>query len=192
MSTAGFLIIGAVASLAGGLIQAQQMQAAAAAQAAAVEYQARFQKAAADYEAGQRERQANDARAIAQREAIKRRREGEILMSRQLAVAASQGGATDPSVLNLYGDTFEETELAAGTEIYKGESRARGFIEAANVRRYEGEQALIAGRMRASALRTQGRYQAIGAIIGGIGGAAGALGQINSGGGSSTSGLRYG
>ena len=184
MATAPFLIIGAVASLAGGLVQAMQAQAAASAQAAALEYQARFQQAAADYEAGQLEQQANEARALAQREAIRRRREGELLLSRQIAVAAAQGGAADPSVLTLYGDTFEETELAAGTEIYKGETRARGLIESANIRRYEGEQAIIAGNIQAQAARTAGRYQSIGSILGGIGGAARTYGQRTT--------LRYG
>ena len=172
MATAPFLIIGAAASLAGGLIQASQAQAAAAAEAAAIQYQGQYQQAAAVYEANQLEQQANEARALAQQEAVRRRREGELLLSRQVAVAAAQGGAADPSVLTLYGDTFEETELAAGTEIYKGETRARGLIESANIRRYEGEQAVIAGNIQAQAAQTAGRYQSIGSILSGIGGAA--------------------
>lgn len=192
MASAAVLAIGAVASLAGGVVSAVQAQQAAAAQAAAIQYQAEFQAAAAEYDANQRERQANDARALAQREANKRRQEGDLLLSRQLAVSAAQGGATDPSVLTLFGQTFEDTELAAGTEIYTGETQARGLIDAANVSRYEGGQALVAGQIQADAALTAGRYQSVSSIFKGVSGAAGFYSKYGGSGGTiPTSGYRY-
>lgn len=105
----------------------------------------------AEFEAKQREQQAKEARAIAQREGLERRREQRLIMSQQLARAAATGGASDPSVLDVFADTAEQGELNVQTEIYKGESRAKGLETAAEVRRFEGRQARQASFIEAGA-----------------------------------------
>lgn len=98
-------------------------------------------KATAEFEAKQREQQADEARAVSQRAALERRREARLLQSQQLARAAAVGGASDPSVIDIFADTAERGELAFQTEIYKGETQARGLETAADVARFEGRQA---------------------------------------------------
>lgn len=98
----------------------------------------------AEFEARQREQQAKEARAVSQREALEKRREQRLLESAQLARAAAVGGASDPSVIDIFADTAERGELAVQTALYAGETQARGLETAAEVRRFEGRQARLA------------------------------------------------
>lgn len=104
----------------------------------------------------QAEAEAKQAQAISQREALDRRQEGALLESRQRALAAAQGGSTDPSILNLIGQTAADTERAVQTSLYQGTAQAQGA-------RYRGQVA-----------QAQSRFDATGAILGGIGGGVGA------------------
>ena len=106
-------------------------------------------KATAEFEARQRESQAQEARAVSQRAALEKRREQRLLQSKQLAAAAAVGGATDPSVIDIFARTEERGELAFQTELYRGETQARGLETAADVRRFEGRQAQLASYIQA-------------------------------------------
>lgn len=112
--------------------------------------QGQYQQAAYDAEAASRERQANDERAASQREAIRRSREARMVLSRQQAVAAaSGGGATDATVLDLMGDTAQEGWYQSATALFEGDARARGQLDQAAIARMKGRQAKLAGMIDA-------------------------------------------
>ncbi len=146
MDLAGFAAIATIVSAVGTGVQALGAL-----------QQGRDQKAAYEFEAKQREQQANESRAASQREAQARNREAEAILSRQRTVAAATSGdVTDPSVLDIMGDTAGEADLARRTEIYRGENRARGYQDAAKVARMNADRAM-----------TSARYQALGGVLGG-------------------------
>ncbi|WAX93612.1 hypothetical protein N7E70_018215 [Aminobacter sp. NyZ550] len=111
----------------------------------------REQKARFQYEQKVAAMQADEAAAASQRDAMARYREGKHLLSQQqAAIAGSGGNMTDPSVIKIMGDTAERVELAAETDIYKGEQQARGYNDAAKVAGYNAESAMRAARIRAA------------------------------------------
>jgi hypothetical protein len=103
------------------------------------------QAAMAEAQAAAAERQASEERAASQREAIQRSKEARLVMSRQQAVAAaSGGGATDSTVLNLMGDTASQGWFNQASAVYEGESRGRALEDQAAISRWEGKQAKMA------------------------------------------------
>ena len=82
-------------------------------------------KARAKFEAKQMEANANKAISVSQREAQEIDREGRIQASRALAVAAaSGGGASDPTVMNIMGDLAGGTDYLKSVALYEGKERA--------------------------------------------------------------------
>ena len=105
------------------------------------------QQRAAEYQAQQLTTNAGQAQAVAQRAAMEEIRKSMLLQSRAIAVsAASGGGALDPTVMALVSGLSKEGQLAAETQIYGGEERARSMREQAKATRYEGAQRAEAGR----------------------------------------------
>lgn len=107
-------------------------------------------KKKADYEAKQQERMAGEARAVGQHNALARRREQELVESAALATAASQGGASDASVIDIFGDIAAEGERNVLTETYKGETQARQLEVGAHLTRFGGKQAMTAAMFDAA------------------------------------------
>jgi hypothetical protein len=119
-------------------------------QASAAKQEGREQQSLANYEAAQADTNAKQERASAQRAAIEQRRKARLVQSRQQAVAAASGaGVSDPTVVDIMGDTEAEGEYRALTELYQGEERARGLEDQAATRRYEGRLLKKAGNRRA-------------------------------------------
>ena len=111
----------------------------------------REQKARFQYDQKVAAQQADEATAASQRDAMARYREGKHLLSQQqAAIAGSGGNLTDPSVMDVMGDTTERVTLAAQTDIYKGEQQARGYNDAAKVAGYNAESAMRAARIKAA------------------------------------------
>lgn len=107
-------------------------------------------KRSADYEANHMQVNAGQERAMAQRKAIEDRRAGRLAESRlQATAAASGGGASDPTVVNLAQDIGAESEYNALASLYEGEEQARSLEGAASLRRYEGKMAKKAGTLKA-------------------------------------------
>ncbi len=101
-------------------------------------------------EAKQMEDKAGLTRSISQREAIEERRESDLLQSRALAVAAaSGGGASDPTVINIIADLEEEGLIRSLNAMASGETEARFLERQAGMRREEGKAARTAGRIGA-------------------------------------------
>ena len=113
--------------------------------------QGRAQNRLAQYKAAQLEQKARQERAVSQRKAIDVRRRARTAESRTLALAAaSGGGASDPTVMNLMAGIAGEGEFAAQTAVYEGEERARGAEMGAEGARIEGSQAQTAGYVGAA------------------------------------------
>ncbi|AXV15122.1 hypothetical protein CYG48_05055 [Neorhizobium sp. SOG26] len=107
--------------------------------------------ARAQYEAKVQEQQADEAYAASQRDAAEKYRQGRLMLSQQRAAIAGSGGdLTDPSVLDIMGDTAAEIDLAARTDIYKGDQQARGYNDAAKNSRISGKNALNASYISAA------------------------------------------
>jgi len=115
--------------------------------------QAKAGKAAdrlAQFKAKQLEQKAGQERAVSQRKAASARRTARYAESRALALAAaSGGGASDPTVVNIMAGIAGEGEMAAQAALYEGEERARGSEMGAEASRYEGTQAKRAGYIKA-------------------------------------------
>jgi hypothetical protein len=111
----------------------------------------------AKFQAAQMEQQAGQERASSQRQAIAERRQANIMQSNaQASAAASGGGATDPTVLNITGNLAKEGEYNALSALFAGEERARGQELQATSTRMQGKQA-----------KKQGMISGISTIIGG-------------------------
>lgn len=107
------------------------------------------QDSASRFQAGQMKQQAGQERAAAQRTAIEQRRQAGLANSRVKALAAaSGGGATDPSVINIETANAGAGEYNALSALYQGEEKARGLEMGAGARLYEGSQAKRAGLIK--------------------------------------------
>lgn len=100
----------------------------------------------AKFQAQQLNMKATEERAAASREAADQARKQALVTSRQQALAAAGGGsATDPSILDLMGDTAAQGYVQRGTTVGLGENRARGYEDAAAVQRLNARNARMAG-----------------------------------------------
>lgn len=143
----GFELIAGLAGAAGTVVQTLGTLQAGR------EEQARFQ-----YEQKVQRQQADEAQASSQRDAAARYREGEFILSQQRAGIAGGGGSlADASVIDLMGDTAAEADLAARTEIYKGEQQARGYNDAAKISGINAKNAM-----------NRAKWQAAGGLFAGV------------------------
>lgn len=101
-------------------------------------------------QARQLEAMAGNTRGTAQRSAREERRQAKLASSRALAVAAaSGGGATDPTVVNIMADLEAEGEYRALAQMYEGEEMARSQQAEALARRKEAKNVKRASYMKA-------------------------------------------
>jgi hypothetical protein len=108
------------------------------------------EKGAAKSQALQLEQQAGQDRASAQRAAIDQRRSARYMQSRvQALAAASGGGASDPTIINLQNNIDAAGEYSALTAMYEGEDAARGKEYGAQVARKTGKAAATASYLKA-------------------------------------------
>jgi hypothetical protein len=120
-------VIGTVASTVGTVIGGISSYNASKAQAKAMEIEAQQRRASSQRQAEQKSKEAN------------------LIMSRQLAVAAASGsGASDPTVVDLMSRTAGEGAFQASTIRYGGEEEARGLQNQASFTRAEGRNRLFA------------------------------------------------
>lgn len=143
----GFELIAGLAGAAGTLIQVGGTLQAGKEDQARYEYEQKVQR-----------QQADEAQAASQREAASRYREGKLLASQQRAAIAGSGGSVaDASVIDLMNDTQDEVNLAAQTEIYKGEQQRRGYDDAAKIAGINAKNAM-----------SRAKYQAAGGLFAGV------------------------
>lgn len=102
--------------------------------------------AAATAEGAQAQTQALAARATSQRQAAEERRQGQLAISRaQALAAASGGGATDPTVLDITGDIAAQSEYNALSALYEGNTAASTLEYQARIKKMQASQAKTAG-----------------------------------------------
>lgn len=123
-------------------------------QARAYENAGRQQNLAAQAEAIQLEDNAKTAVGVGQINATEESRLGRLRASRALAVAAaSGGGASDPTVVNLIAKIAGESHYRAMADLYAGNDQARSMRNQAAMTRYGGEMAEAEGKQAARASR---------------------------------------
>jgi hypothetical protein len=99
--------------------------------------------------------------AAAQRDALEAKVQGQLVESRQQAVAAASGGgagADAPSVIRLMTETGARTQYAADSAMYRGLATRDRYYTAASEKRISGDTSLLGGE-----------YGAIGSLLGGFG-----------------------
>lgn len=126
----------------------------------------RAENEAAQAEALQLEAKGKEEFAAAQRVALDKRKEGVLANSRLTALAAASGGGADTgTIVNLMSGITNDADYNARTATYGGVERKTGLFDAAANRRRSGRASLLGAR-----------YDAMGKLIGGVAGAAGAFG----------------
>jgi hypothetical protein len=99
-------------------------------------------------EAAGYERAAGESLAVSQRGAAEIGRQGRLLESQALALAAASGGASDPSVIRALANLAGESTYRKMTALYEGESQAQQNRLAAKLTRRAGREAARAGRLQ--------------------------------------------
>jgi len=100
---------------------------------------ARQRQAAGEFEAQQLDINAGQAKAGAQRVAFQRGQDADLMLSTLRArAAASGGGASDPTVLNLQASLMQQKAYNLAAALYEGNDRARTMRMSAAGKRYEG------------------------------------------------------
>lgn len=105
------------------------------------QYQAgREAQKAANFQADQLRVNAGQAKASAQREAWSVQREADYVASKALAIAAaSGGGASDPTVINLMARNAQEMAYRQQLALYEGDDQARAMRMKADATEYGGK-----------------------------------------------------
>ena len=120
----------------------------------------------AELERALAEEYAGQALAVSQRDAAEARRQSKLIASRSLAVAAaSGGGVSDPTVVNLIANAAGEGEYRARVALYEGEARARSLRQQAILGTMGATQAEAA----LSGRTAQMNLSALGTLIAGTG-----------------------
>jgi hypothetical protein len=104
------------------------------------------QAAQQKFQAQQLDMKAKEERAGATRQAADQAKQQDLIISRQRALAAASGGsATDPTILDLMGDTAAQGYVQQQTTLGMGENQARGYEDAAASARASAKSARMAG-----------------------------------------------
>jgi hypothetical protein len=146
-------------------------------------------KTAADLEANVLEVQAGQTVAAAQRDMFDVQRATRLAQSRAVALsAASGGGASSPTVLNIVGNMAKEGAYNGARALYAGEEQARLMKIQAIEKRRLGQFDMTAGSLAGLATENKGRgaqLSSYGTILNTAGSLFGKYGGAGSGGGAS-------
>lgn len=113
------------------------------------------QQASMQYEADQARINAGQAQAAAQRAVADVRRQGALVQSRALALAAAGGGSTtDPGIVNLIAGNAGEIAYRSAVALYEGEDKARSLEALAKGREYSGAMVVRSAEDRKKAAMT--------------------------------------
>jgi hypothetical protein len=113
----------------------------------------------AKYEAARLTEQGGQEQATSQRAALEERRRKRLTLSRASAVAASQGGAVDPTTLNILSDIEGQGEYNALSALFEGDSAASVLRSQAALRTYEGDRSAEMTRYGGASEAQLTRYQ---------------------------------
>lgn len=142
----GTTILGSVSQEKGAKKQEKAGVEQAQKQAEAALLTGRQRKAVSEFQAVQLDQNAGQAIAASQRDGADVARMARLAESRTLALAAaSGGGASSPTVMNIIADLAGEGAYRKSVALYAGEDKARSMRMAAAGQRWEGDLALEAG-----------------------------------------------
>lgn len=148
------------ASVGVSLYSANKAGKAADKQAALEEQAGQKRKEAAYFEANVLETNATQAVAVAQRNMMDAQRVAKLAESRATALAAaSGGGATSPTALNVISNIAKEGSYNAARALYQGEETARVLRLQAFEKRQQGEFDMTQGSLSGEAARLRGSSQ---------------------------------
>jgi hypothetical protein len=95
---------------------------------------------AASYRADQYRQNASDAEAVGQRRAYNEGEKTKLVMSEALArAAASGGGASDPTIVNIMAKIASEGAYHKAVALYSGEQQAQEMNQRADLEEYSGK-----------------------------------------------------
>jgi hypothetical protein len=121
-------------------------------------------KTAGEFEAQQLEMNAGQSQAASQRVAFQRGQEADLMLSTLRArAAASGGGASDPTVLNLQASLMQQKAYNLAAALYEGNDKARTMRMSAAGKRYEGDL----GVSEAKAARSSYNFAALSSLASG-------------------------
>ncbi len=109
-------------------------------------------------------REAEERRDVAAFEEIKHRKAGEILKARQRVGFAKAGVAPEGTPIDTLEETAIQLETDALTIRRSGEVGARALTASAQLQRFAGRSALLSGRARRRASRTEALGLGVGAL----------------------------
>lgn len=111
--------------------------------------------------ASQLEQQGRAEFAAAQRDALEAKYQSDLVISRQIAVAAASGGGARgvPTVMKILDDTGSRAQQLEESIIYKGLDTRQRYYAAAKVKRISGDSSLIGAI-----------YSGTGNVLGGVAG----------------------
>ena len=113
-----------------------------------------------EFKAKQAERVAADERAAASRESEDQRRKTAYVMSEQKAKAASSGaGVTNPTILDIIGETAQRGDYVSRSKIASGENKASGYLDQAAASRYKGKNAYAGSILTGLGQAAKGIYK---------------------------------
>lgn len=96
------------------------------------------------FQATQLRQEANSVQGAAQRDAFNVQRQTDLVTSRALAVAAaSGGGASDPTVVNIIARDAGQGAYEKAVALYGGADKARYLQEQASAKEFQGREELI-------------------------------------------------
>lgn len=115
----------------------------------------RRKRVASEFEAEQLDQQAGQVVAASQRDALEEKRKADLAASRAIALAAaSGGGVSDPTVVNIIAGLKGEGAYRSAVAIYRGADQARKLRMGASAKRYEGAVAEEGATMEAASYET--------------------------------------
>lgn len=137
-------------------------------QADAYKAEGKAQKSIADYQASQLRYRAGQEKASSQAAAEQERRKARLAISRGTAVAAaSGGGVSDPTVMDILAGLRGEGEYNAKSALYEGEETAKGLEAQAVAAENGGAYESAAAAYKAKATRRASYVQAGGTLMSG-------------------------
>lgn len=123
---------------------------------------ARRKRAAAEFEAGQLEQQAGQTEAASQRTRLEEDRQGRLVQSRAIALAAASGAsASDPTVMKIVSGIASESAYRQNVALYEGEEKARQLRIGAAADRFSGDIGAAASLSQGRALSLQAAGSAV-------------------------------
>ena len=163
-------VLGAATSAAGSLYKGMADKRQGQQQAAALHQ-------SADYQSQLLQQQANAEQAAGQREAEQERLKAARVGSRATAVAAaSGGGVTTPTIVDILDDIASQGELNASIKDYTGKERAAGRLDQAAAGQYNAD-------VQGQAAINRGKASMVGSIFEGVAGLAKGAAQVGASGG---------